>query len=370
MVMLERHSQRMVLLAEGRLSSVSSRIVIAALLYIPDRVVAVIDSTKERGTTQEVIGFGGSTAVVPSLAEALEHKPDSLLIGVTPIGGQLPSAWRETVQEAIQSGLHIISGTKIKLGQDKEFAALARQVGVSIHDLMHVSNSHLIRAQGSWRRRKTHTILTVGTDSNTGKMTTALMIYHEMLRRNINAALIGTGPTGILIGRRGVAIEVVISDFAEGAVEFEVDKAVNEGFDFVIVEGQSAITSCGGSAIAVGLLHGTMPDAMVLCHQPSRPIDLYGLPLPPLKQSIALHEALLGVFKPGKVVGIGLNSIDMSREELRVAKEHATAETGLVAVDALRESAAPLVDAILEYFDTYSHISLPDSASEIRDRTF
>ena len=368
--MLERHSQRMVLLAEGRLSSVGSRIVIAALLYIPDRVVAVIDSTKGRGTTQEEIGFGGDTAIVPSLAEALQHKPDSLLIGVTPIGGQLPEAWRDVVKEAIQSGLHIISGTKIKLGQDKEFAALAQQVGVSMHDLMNVSNSHLIRAQGSWRRRNTHTILTVGTDSNTGKLTTALMIFRELHRRGINAALIGTGPTGILIGRRGVAIEVVNSDFAEGAVEFEVDKAVNEGFDVVIVEGQSAITNCGGSAIAVGLLHGTMPDAMVLCHQPSRTHDLYGLPLPPLKRSIELHESLLGIFKPGKVVGIGLNSMDMSREELRLAKVHATEETDLVAVDPLRESAGPLVDAILGYFDTYNHISLPDSASEIRDRTF
>jgi uncharacterized NAD-dependent epimerase/dehydratase family protein len=370
MVMLEHHSQRMALLAEGRLSSVASRMVIAALLYIPDRVVAVIDSTKERNTTQEEIGFGGDTPIVHSLEEAQQHKPDSLLIGVTPMGGQLPESWRAVVKEAIQSGLHIISGTKIKLGQDKEFAALAQQVGVSIHDLLHVSNSHLIRAQGSWRRRTTPTILTIGTDANTGKMTTALMMYREMLKRDINAAFIGTGPTGILIGRRGLAIETVSSDFAVGAVEFEIDKAVNEGFDYVIIEGQSAITNCGGSAIAIGLLHGSMPDAMILCHQPSRTSDVYGLTLPSPQRSIELHENLLGVFKPGKVVGIGLNSMDMSREELRTTKSAIMEQTKLVAVDPLRESAAPLVDAIIQYFTTYHHITLPDSASEIRDRTF
>ena len=228
----------------------------------------------------------------------------------------------------------------------------------------------MIRAQGSWRKRKTATILTIGTDSNTGKMTTALMMYREMIRRDINAAFIGTGPTGILIARRGVSVEVVTSDFLSGAVEFEVDKAVNEGYDFVIIEGQSAITNCGGSSIAIGLLHGTMPDAMVLCHQPSRTSDVYGLPLPSLKASIALHENLMHVFKPAKVIGIGLNSMDLSREELRTTKMTITDETGLVALDPLRETAEPLVDAVLKYFEHYDHVSLPESASEIHDRTF
>ena len=67
MVTLRQHTERMVLLAEGRLSSIGLRMVIAALLYIPDRVVAVIDSSKERKTAQEIVGFGGDTPVLHSL---------------------------------------------------------------------------------------------------------------------------------------------------------------------------------------------------------------------------------------------------------------------------------------------------------------
>ena len=368
--MLRQQTERMVLLAEGRLSSIGLRMVIAALLYIPDRVVAVIDSTKERKTAQEIIGFGGDTPIVHSLEEALAFAPDSLLIGITPLGGQLPESWKAVIREAIGAGLHIASGLKQNLGLDAELLYLARQAGVQIHDLRAVTASHQIRAQGSWRRRDVNTILTVGTDSNTGKMTTALMIHREMLKRGMNAAFVGTGPTGILIGGRGIAIEAVTSDFLEGAIEFEVDRAVNEGFEYVIVEGQSAITNCGNAAIALGLLHGTMPDAMVLCHQPSRSEDGYGLPLPTLKRSIELHEAIIGVFKPSVVTGIGLNSMDLNREELRLTEASMLKETGLIAVDPLRESASPLVDTLMKHFETYRRVELPQSASEIRDRTF
>ena len=146
MVMLERHSDRMVLLAEGRLSSIGLRMVIAALLYIPERIVAVIDSTKERGTSQEVIGFGGDTPIVHSLEEAMKFKPDSLLIGITPMGGVLPESWRHIIRGALHSGLHIVSGLKQPLRRDEEFAFIAEEKGLHIHDLHQVSKSHLIRA--------------------------------------------------------------------------------------------------------------------------------------------------------------------------------------------------------------------------------
>ncbi|MBE0644760.1 MAG: DUF1611 domain-containing protein [Bacteroidetes bacterium] len=368
MVMLERHSERMVLLAEGRLSSIGLRMVIAALLYIPDRIVAVIDSTKERGTTQEVIGFGGETPIVHSIEEAMKFKPDSLLIGITPMGGQLPDSWRHIIRGALDSGLHIVSGLKQPLRKDVEFAAISDEKGLRIHDLHQVSKSHLIRAQGSWRRRNINTILTVGTDSNTGKMTTALMLHREMMRRGMNVAMIGTGPTGILISGRGVSVEDIPADFINGAIEFEIDKAANEGFEYVIVEGQGALSNCGNSPIALGLLHGAMPDAMVLCHQPSRETDGYGLPLPGIMATIELHERMIGVFKQAHVVAIGLNSMDLNKEDYRLTVRELEQTSGLPAVDALRESPAAIVDQLLKYFSEYSKVVLPHEVSEIRDR--
>jgi uncharacterized NAD-dependent epimerase/dehydratase family protein len=368
MVMLDPHTERMVLLAEGRLSSIGLRMVIAALLYIPERIVAVIDSTKERSTTQEVIGFGGDTPIVHSLEEAMAFSPDSMLIGITPLGGQLPDSWRAIIREGLAAGLHVVSGLRQRLAHDEEFSALSHEHSVRIHDLHHVSMSHLIRAQGSWRRRNINTILTVGTDSNTGKMTTALMVYREMLKRGLRATMIGTGPTGILISGRGVSVEDISSDFLTGAVEFEIDKAANEGYEYAIVEGQGALTNCGNSPIAQGLLVGAMPDAMVLCHQPSRETDGYGLPLPELESVITLHEAMLGVFKHANVVAVGLNSMDMNKEDYRLAVSDVQKRTGLLAVDPLRESSAGMVDTILEYFSKYSKLVLPHSHSEIHDR--
>ncbi len=366
--MLDPHSARMVLLAEGRLSSIGLRMVIAALLYIPERIVAVIDSSKERGTTQEAIGFGGDTPIVHSLEEAMKYKPDSMLIGITPLGGMLPEAWRAVIHEALDSGLHIVSGLKHRLGSDPAFAALAAKKGLRIHDLHHVSKSHEIRAQGSWRRRDIITILTVGTDSNTGKMSTALMLYREMLKRKMNVAMIGTGPTGILISGRGVSCEDIPSDFLSGAIEFEIDKAANEGFEYVIIEGQGALSNCGNSPIALGLLHGSMPDAMILCHQPARESDGYGLPLPSIESSIRLHESMIGVFKQANVVAIGLNSMDLNKEDYRVTISDLQKRTGLLAIDTMREDPAKMLDTLLAYFSKYKKVVLPHAISEIRDR--
>lgn len=370
MVMLGQHSKRMVILAEGRLSSTGLRLVIAPLLYIPERVVAVIDSSKAGHTTQEAIGLGGETPIVSSVEEAMQFSPDSLLIGIMPLTGLLPTSWIALIQQAIESGLHIISGLKYSPSEDESLRELTRKYDVEIYDLRTVSRSHLIRAQGSWRRRNVRTILTVGTDSNTGKMTTALMIHREMRSRGINAVFVGSGPTGILISGRGVSVGAVRSDFLEGAIEFEVDRAANEGCEYVIVEGQSAITNSGNSAIAMGLLHGVMPDAMILCHEPSRKTDGFGLPLPSLNDSRHLHEQLLGLFKPSKVIGIGLNSMGLNKEELRMEKDRILEETGLHACDPLRESPTQCVDIILDYFDTYKQTFHHGSSGEIHDRTY
>jgi uncharacterized NAD-dependent epimerase/dehydratase family protein len=298
----------------------------------------------------------------------MQYKPDSLLIGITPLGGMLPDSWRTIIHEALDSGLHIVSGLKQRLGKDAEFAALADKKGLRMHDLHHVSKSHQIRAQGSWRRRDINTILTVGTDSNTGKMTTALMLYREMLQRGMNVAMIGTGPTGILISGRGVSCEDIPSDFLSGAIEFEIDKAANEGYEYAIVEGQGAISNCGNSPIALGLLHGAMPDAMILCHQPSRESDGYGLPLPSIEDSIRLHEEMIGVFKKANVVGIGLNSMDLNKEDYRVVCQDLQKRTGLLAIDTLRDPSSKMLDALLEYFSAYKRVVLPHEISEIRDR--
>lgn len=358
----------MVILAEGRFSSLGSKTANAALLYLPDQVVAVIDSTKAPSTTQETVGIGGPIPIVSSLEESLQYQPNTVLIGIAPIGGQLPDDWHPIIAAALEHRLHIISGLHVFLSQDPEFKSLARKSHVEITDLRKIPSSHNIIAQGSWRGRTSKTILTVGTDSNIGKLTTAYQMYREMRRRDLNVAFVGTGQTGILISGRGIVVDSVIADFLAGAVEYEVDKAANEGFEYILVEGQGSITHCGFSGVTLGLMHGTMPDVMVMCHQPTRQTDSYGIPLPSLANAIMMHENLISVFRTSKVIGVGLNSIGMNKEELRLAKESIASELRLPAVDPLRENASTLVDALLEYYATHQRTPLASIQNQIHDR--
>ena len=341
--------RRMIILAEGRLGPVSSKTANGALAFMPEQVVAVIDSRLAGTTVGEVLGYGGGIPVVGDLAGGLRYAPDTLLIGIAPAGGRLPEAWRHYVTEALEAGLHVVSGLHSFLSDDPEFAALARSKGVTITDLRKVPERNKTVSRGSWRTRRARAVLTVGSDCKIGKMTTLLAVHAEMKRRGLRTEFIATGQTGILIAGTGVSVDAVIGDYIAGSVEREIDAADAAGADLVLVEGQGALTHQGYSSVTLGLMHGTMPDAMLLVHQPTRTHDDYGFPLPPLPELIRLHETLVGIFRPTKVVGIGLTSIGLTDEESREEARRIEAETGLPAIDAFRFGAAPLVEALVEY---------------------
>jgi uncharacterized NAD-dependent epimerase/dehydratase family protein len=202
-------------------------------------------------------------------------------------------------------------------------------------------------------------VLTVGTDCKIGKMTTLLAVNTELRRRGRRSEFIGTGQTGILIAGNGVSVDAVIGDYIAGSIEREIDRADRAGAEINLVEGQGALTHQGYSSVTLGLMHGTMPDAMILNHQPTRTADDYGFPLPDLRRMVRLHEDIVGIFRPTRVVGIGLNSVGLTDAESRDAARRIEDETGLPAVDAFRFGAAPLVDALESYFASVPPVSCP-----------
>lgn len=343
--------RRLLILAEGRFSSLKSKTANGAIVYIPDQVAAVIDSTKAGMTAQEILGYGGSIPVVKDLEEGMRHRPTHLLIGIAPTGGRLPDAWRSVITQSLAHGLHILSGLHTILSDDAEFSDLALRHGVTLTDYRRIPPEAETVSKGSWRTRSARTILTVGSDCNIGKMTTILEVQKEMLRRGMKADFVATGQTGILIRGRGVAVDSIISDYIAGSIEREIDRSAGEGFEYILVEGQGALTHMGYSGVTLGLLHGTMPDAMILCHQPTRLKDDYGLQLPDLNRLIRLHEDCISIFHPTKVVGIGINSVGLTDAESHQAAEAITRQTGLPSVDAFRFGAGVLVDALSRHFD-------------------
>jgi uncharacterized NAD-dependent epimerase/dehydratase family protein len=319
---------------------------------MPDRIVAVLDARASGRTSQDVLGFGGAIPVVKTMAEGLARNPTAVLIGIAPMGGKLPDEWRAWILMAIDRGLDIWSGLHTHLGDDAEFAARARAKGVALKDLRKPP-AVLPVSDGRARDVNALVVLTVGSDCNVGKMTAQLQLVADLKARGLRTRFAATGQTGILIEGWGTAVDAVVADFIGGAAEQLVLEAA-KGADVVLVEGQGSLIHPGYSGVTLGLLHGSCPRAMILCHQSSRTHigDYSGreawLPIPPLADLVRIYEDAAAPVQASKVIGIALNTYDLSEADARRAVAEAERTTGLPASDPVRFPSAPLVDAVVK----------------------
>jgi len=346
-----KQRRRIIVLAEGKFGPLESKTANQAIRYIPDEVVGVIDSLQAGRSAQDVLGFGGDIPVVPDLRSALRRKPDTLLIGIAPTGGKLPDSWRHIVKEAMENRLNIISGLHTLLSDDEGFVKCAKANNVTIDDLRRVPAEYEAISQGHWKTRRSKTILTVGTDCNVGKMTASLELHREFERRRLSSDFLATGQTGILLSGRGIAVDSVVSDYVAGSIEVEIDKRSAEGKEFIHVEGQGSLTHQGYSSVTLGLMHGVMPDAMVMVHYPARHVDDYDFPIDDVKRLIELHEMILAPFKASKVVAVALNTALMTPRQSEIAQRSLEEQTGLPVGNVLTLDVKRLADAILNHLD-------------------
>ena len=165
-------------------------------------------------------------------------------------------------------------------------------------------------SKGSWRKRNIPVLLVVGTDCDTGKMTTAWEIKTRLNNLNKKVKFIGTGQTGILLSD-GIAIDAIISDFMSGEIENFIDTKVESDTDLIIVEGQGSLSNYAYSGVTLGLMHGCMPDYLILTHDPSRSKDVMGHKIPDIKELMQLHIDLMSPFKRASFIGINLLTYEM-----------------------------------------------------------
>lgn len=337
---------RFAILADRQFGPLSSKTANGCIRYTPDRVAVVIDSEHAGRSVQDVLGFGGDIPVVATLDEAFAREPTDLLIGIAPVGGRLPDSWVELVRRAIERGLGVWSGLHEFLAEHPAIGPLARERGVEIRDLRRPPAA-LPVASGRTRGIESTVVLTVGSDCNIGKMTAALQIRDALRNRGRSVAFAGTGQTGILIEGWGIAVDAVVADFINGAAEQLVLDAAREA-EIVLVEGQGSIIHPGYSGVTYGLMHGSLPHAMILCVQPTRRFcetDPW-LRIPSLTEMVDLHERVLAPLRPSRVIGISLFTADLPESDARLAIEEAGRETGLPAADPVRFDSEPLAEAI------------------------
>jgi uncharacterized NAD-dependent epimerase/dehydratase family protein len=334
--------RRIVILSEGYFGDLEAKTASGLIMYKPEEVVAVIDSTRAGKTSQEILGFGGDIPVVGNLADSLKYKPNALLIGIAPRGGKLPTEWREVIRQALNNGLDVINGLHDLLNHDPEFSALARTKGAKIHDLREASKYNAV-ATGDSSLIKATVILTVGTDCKSGKKVTAIEMVREAKKHGWNPCLVPTGQSGIAIFGEGVPIDSIIGDFMSGAIEeFLIEKS--KTYDLLCVEGQGTIVHPGYSGVSLALLHGSLPDGMILCHYPGRErIKSYRIKIPPLVEMIKLHEDMARPIKPCKVIGISLNTQSLSEQQAKKEIDKTEQEIGLPAIDPVRFGCEKLI---------------------------
>src|SRR5712691_12309846 len=259
---------KVAILAEGQFAPATAKTAIGVLRYAPFEVAAVIDSTRQGLDAAACVGVGAGVPVVATVDEALARGATVLLIGTAGAGGRIPDGYRPALARALERGVDVWNGLHERVLTDPGLAAAAKRGGAKVRELREPPSDLPIGGHRA-RREGGRVVLTVGSDAAVGKMTASLEIVAALRRAGERAEFVATGQTGIAIAGGGIAVDAVVADFIAGAAELMVCDAA-ERADWVVVEGQGALTHPGFSGVTLGLLHGAAPNVMVLCHDSAR----------------------------------------------------------------------------------------------------
>lgn len=279
-----------------------------------------------------------------TLEEAKEAGVETMVIGVANRGGVISDSWKEVMIEALEMGFDLASGLHKLLKNDERLRSVAEKNGRKLFDVRIPQQEYPI-ATGEKRTGKR--CLTVGTDCSVGKMYTALAIEKEMKERGMNADFRATGQTGILISGEGIPLDAVVADFMAGAVEMITPD--NEPDHWDLIEGQGSLFHVSFSGVTLALIHGGQPDALIVCHEPTRD-HMRGIPnfkLPSLEEVRDASLQMARVVNPNcEVVGISVNTSNLEEGEAVAYLKEVEDRMMLPTVDPFRNGAGRLVDAL------------------------
>lgn len=278
-------------------------------------------------------------------AQAARQGAGSIVIGVAAVGGVLPDHWLPALEAALDAGMDVVSGQHSRLTSFPSLVLAAQRSGARLIDVRHSDKTF---PAGTGRKRSGQRVLTVGTDCALGKKYTALALTTALQAHGAQATFRATGQTGVMIAGEGVAIDAVISDFVAGAAELLSPDNTPAHWD--VIEGQGALFHPAYAGVTLGLLHGSQPDALVLCHDPARDtIEGYpDFPIPPLQEAIRRYvEAGQLTNRAVRCVGVSINSSSLSDAEWASYAERISAELKLPVVDPMRGGVDAIAKALL-----------------------
>ena len=281
-----------------------------------------------------------------TVAEAAQNGVGSLVIGVAPIGGLIPDTWWQVIEDAARAGLDIVCGLHVKLADNPVIVATAEESGARLIDVR-VPPADL--PVGTGIKRSGKRVLMVGSDCAIGKKYSALALNQAMREAGMESTFRATGQTGIMIAGEGIPIDAVVADFISGAAELISPENDPDHWD--VIEGQGSLFHPGYSGVSLGLLHGSQPDAFVVCHDATRTAvsgwDHYALPS--ISECIEMHVIIGRRTNPDiRCVGISVNTSALPAETRERYLADLAAETGLPCVDPLIDGCGAIVDYIVK----------------------
>ena len=333
--------RRYAVFADGYFTDRHAKTAHGLIRYGRDEISCVVDSTLAGKRVMDVMpSLRRDAPIVGTMEEALAYGPTSVLVGLAPAGGRLPQEWLADLGKAAEAGVEVVSGLHQRLAP--EFP------GKKVWDVREPPEG-LQTFSGAGFEVDPKVALTVGTDAAVGKMTATLEVARAAGEAGVSTEFAATGQTGIVISGWGICVDAVVSDFIAGAAEQLVLEAAKTSPGLILVEGQGSLGHPAYSGVTLGLLHGSCPDALILCADAREPGEetFPGVPRPDPARAARLYEEVASLVKPAPVVAVSVNTAGLGDEEAAEVLDAITDETGLPAVDPIRGSAAPILEAVM-----------------------
>lgn len=335
------------------------------IMDLPSPYLLFLGDTTERGYAKTAFGLRdwapgrcagewscpGATVTthLPRLTprEAFARGAKALVIGVANSGGVISERWIPALTEALEAGLDLVSGMHAKLASIPRLKDTAERCGRQLIDVR-TPPPNIPVASG--RKRSGKRLLTVGTDCAIGKKYTALALARAFAERGAPVTFRATGQTGILIAGAGLPMDSVVADFEAGAAELLSPDAPARHWD--VIEGQGSLFHPAYAAVSLGLLHGSQPDLIVVCHDPSREhmLGYPDYPVADIAETVELNLALGARTNPAiRCAGVSLNTSGLTSDAAAEVLVREGERLGCPVADPMRAGAhfERLVDACL-----------------------
>lgn len=346
---MNRH-ERIAVLSHDRFPD-DARGAVEIIRYGIQEVVAVIDKTRRAPVTSGIVHTLPTIPIVKQF-DAIDEPIDALYVGIAldreELADGLPSSIRRDVCAALEAGCDVVIAQRGFPMDDPEFRRLAAEHGGQIVDIS-APPSDLSPSRGLADDVTADILLTVGTDRYVGTSSATVEIVETARNRDLDVAFVPTDRVGSLIEGWGVSLDRVPAELVSGAVEHLVLERGND-HDLLVIEGRGSIVHPGSSGLTCGLLHGAMPDGLVLCHAADRRLmHGYDVDLPPMETYVDLYESLAAPVSETTVIAGALNTRDVVTDtDAREAIAAFADRLGAPATDPVRFGAEEILEALGE----------------------